>query len=66
MTINLSLEEISLLRDLVITEADRLENQEDDAYLDEFKVLVRLAEKLNVLRREPAQDVKDFDDEVPF
>jgi hypothetical protein len=64
MTIHLSDREARLLLDLSMTEADRIENDEESAY--ELDILVRIIDKL---RPYPlAQNVPDNNDpdEPPF
>ena len=65
MQINLSDSEVRLLEELVITEVDRLSNSEE-AYNNEFTVLLSLLARLRPLRTVPPQNVPDFDDSVPF
>jgi hypothetical protein len=61
MTIHLSDQEARLLRNLAMTEADHIENDEESAY--ELDILVKLIEKLRPLP--VAQSVPD-NDELPF
>jgi hypothetical protein len=65
MTIHLSDAEARLLEALAITEADRLDNS-DDAYGEEYDMLLNLIARLRLSPIVPHNNAPDFDDQIPF